>query len=811
MIDPETQLAQPLVTALGWALIHFIWQGALIALLLAIVLRVLRRRSTNARYAVACAALFLMLGGPLATMALISPSTPDKTAGGRPLIIAPQPVSQPMPVGIEPTIDTTQNDIATVLSRPWLSIRSARVAPLLPWMILLWLLGVSFFSLRLAWAWLYAQRLRSHGTRALEEKWRQTLRRLCGQLRVTRPVQLLESALVQVPTAIGWLRPVILLPANALTGLTPQQLEAIIAHELAHIRRHDYLINLLQVLVETLLFYHPAVWWVSRRIRQEREHCCDDLAVAVCGDALAYARALLEMEQLRAAGPQLAMAANGGLLMNRIQRLVGAQPQHTNRFAGLFAGIIALSAVISVGAGAQILRQSFDRQIGSVRDQETKRVKISAETSGESNSADAGRADAGQPINSAQEDRVPEALLRDLQSASWEVRKAAVERLAQVSGDRAVELLIVALKDEHVQIREQAVIGLGIREDERLAEPLIAALTDREWQVREQAAIALGRMDDERAVEPLLRALTDSEWAVREQAARSLGTIGQEQAVEQLINALRDQNEQVREAAAKSLGVIGDRRALEPLNQALQDADEQVRKKAAEALGLLKQKDGESSTGALRKILRRQGGSAADQTLNRQAAADLSRMYDEQKEEALKVRIIIALARLNSEHARAKLSEITRREERFYLRERALDELARGMTADELSRLYDEQKEDRLKERVIIALARLSGERARAKLNEITRSEKRFYLRERAMDELAQVMSAEELVRLYDEQTEDSLKERVIIALARLNDERTRTKLDEITRSEKRFYLRERAMDELARRIIVGQAQPVVR
>jgi beta-lactamase regulating signal transducer with metallopeptidase domain len=134
------------------------------------------------------------------------------------------------------------------------------------------------------------------------------------------------------------------LPVGALTGLTTQQLKTIIAHELAHIRRHDYLINLLQAMIETLLFYHPAVWWVSRRIRQEREHCCDDLAVAMCGDALTYARALLEMERLRSAGPQLAVAANGGLLMDRIQRLVSGQPQQTNRFTGLGASIIALIA-----------------------------------------------------------------------------------------------------------------------------------------------------------------------------------------------------------------------------------------------------------------------------------------------------------------------------------------------------------------------------------------------------------------------------------------------------------------------------------
>ena len=95
--------------------------------------------------------------------------------------------------------------------------------------------------------------------------------------------------MVEVPTVIGWLRPVVLMPASALSGMGPQQLEAILAHELAHIRRHDYLVNLLQTVVETLLFYHPAVWWLSGRIRVERENCCDDLAVSLCGDPYAYA------------------------------------------------------------------------------------------------------------------------------------------------------------------------------------------------------------------------------------------------------------------------------------------------------------------------------------------------------------------------------------------------------------------------------------------------------------------------------------------------------------------------------------------
>src|SRR6185369_12620027 len=133
----------------------------------------------------------------------------------------------------------------------------------------------------------------------------------------------------------GWMRPAILLPASTLSGLSVAQIEAILAHELAHIRRHDYIVNLLQCVIETLLFYHPAVWWVSRRVRDERELCCDDMAVQAVGDRVGYARALCELERLRAATPQLAMAANGGSLLTRIARLLGAPSRNDRTAAGL--------------------------------------------------------------------------------------------------------------------------------------------------------------------------------------------------------------------------------------------------------------------------------------------------------------------------------------------------------------------------------------------------------------------------------------------------------------------------------------------
>ncbi len=170
-------------------------------------------------------------------------------------------------------------------------------------------------------------------------------------------MRLLASASATVPFVVGWLRPVVLVPAALLTGLHPAEVEAIFAHELAHIRRHDFLVNLLQNVVETLLFYHPAVWWMSAQIRMEREHCCDDVAAAVCGGALDYARALVALERLRPA-TGLMVAASGGSLLERIRRLAGARDNGRSAWPlpalGLFlAAAIALAAAGDASHGEQ--------------------------------------------------------------------------------------------------------------------------------------------------------------------------------------------------------------------------------------------------------------------------------------------------------------------------------------------------------------------------------------------------------------------------------------------------------------------------
>lgn len=199
------------------------------------------------------------------------------------------------------------------------------------------------------------ERHRWSSARFLLFRWNEAFQRIAAQLGVARPVRLLISSILDVPVVIGWLRPLVLMPAAAVTGMAPEHIEALLAHEIAHIRRHDYLVNVLQRIVEAVLFYHPAVWWVSGQIRRERELCCDDLAVAASGDALVYAHALADLELSRPAHAHMAVSANGGSLLTRIRRLVEqSQPPSRTALEPVAASAVAL-IVLSV-AGVAIAR-----------------------------------------------------------------------------------------------------------------------------------------------------------------------------------------------------------------------------------------------------------------------------------------------------------------------------------------------------------------------------------------------------------------------------------------------------------------------
>lgn len=327
----------PLVHALGWTLLHFLWQGALVAILLWCVLGALSGRSSQTRYAAACFALELMVILPLATFAHVASAEYARRAAtanttividaGMVLQVAADTPAQPIPARIAAAIDRC-----------------------VPWILLAWFAGVLIFVGRLNFGLVVARRLKHAETELPSTDLLRAFDALRLRLGIARAVRLLHSARVQVPTVIGWLRPVVLIPASCLTGLSTEQIEAIFCHELAHIRRHDYLVSVFQSIVETLLFYHPAVWWVSKQVRRERECCCDAVAVAIGGDVLAYARALSYLEERRAAFPEFVLGANGGALKMRIKRLLG-RPE--NSAASQLASI-ALLAILLVGAAATI-------------------------------------------------------------------------------------------------------------------------------------------------------------------------------------------------------------------------------------------------------------------------------------------------------------------------------------------------------------------------------------------------------------------------------------------------------------------------
>lgn len=339
----------------GWTLVHFIWEGAFIALLAAIALRLLLTSRPQARYAVACAALATMLVSPPVT-ALVITSGPRiplaqsvhvlRSPQGAVLGLAITPPWSPASAG-----DGTSRP-ATQLSLP-AAIDTDTVFSIL---VTFWLGGVSILLLRLTAGCWRVRRL--HAEARLEDlsHWQSPADQIAARLGLRRQFSVVDSTRVTTPTVIGWLQPIVLLPIAAMAGLSPRQVEAILAHELAHIRRHDFAINLLQTLAETILFYHPAVWWLSARVRTEREHCCDDVAVAVSGDATEYAAALAELASWSLAHEGLAMAATRGPLVARVRRLLRLPESDRKLRRTTVAVALVLTSVVAIGALSAIVR-----------------------------------------------------------------------------------------------------------------------------------------------------------------------------------------------------------------------------------------------------------------------------------------------------------------------------------------------------------------------------------------------------------------------------------------------------------------------
>lgn len=348
----ENVLCGPMVERIGWTLIHFLWQGAALAVMLSAELVLLRRSKANVRYIAACLTLALMVFVPCVTMFMVPVSEFERAAdisltssSFETGLAEVAEVSRPKSTEPISPKDVAAPVVSVSSSYSWRERGNAILEPVLPYVVLGWLVGVFGLSVWHLGGWTQLQRLRRKMVRQVGPPWQSRVKELGELLGIRRAVQLVESALVRVPTVVGWVRPVILLPASALTGLTGEELEAILAHELAHIKRFDYLVNMLQTAVEILGFYHPAVWWVSHKIRVERENCCDDLAVSVSGDRVRYAKALTLLEEIRGGHAGLAVAASGVSLFGRIRRLVGTASRENRRCSWVPAIVVVLLIV----------------------------------------------------------------------------------------------------------------------------------------------------------------------------------------------------------------------------------------------------------------------------------------------------------------------------------------------------------------------------------------------------------------------------------------------------------------------------------
>jgi beta-lactamase regulating signal transducer with metallopeptidase domain len=317
-------------------LMHFLWQGTALAALASAGMAFCRTASS--RYAIGVAMLVLMAATPGITfLALRSLEDAGVSAN-----------SYNDAVVRTPTTSALASGSAKLIQRTNLPV-SESVPAYFFWLVELWFIGVMLFSLRSAGGVLVLERLRRAESKPVSDE----LLKLCLSLKekmdLQRLVRFCECLRLEAPAVVGWLRPAVLLPVSALTGLSEAQLSSVIAHELAHVKRFDAFVNLFQISVETLLFYHPAVWWLNKRIREERENCCDDMAVAACGSPLTYAHALAHMAE-SSASPRFIMAANSRPLAARVARLLGVgKGSGGNRGTDLSLGLLCLSASLVAG------------------------------------------------------------------------------------------------------------------------------------------------------------------------------------------------------------------------------------------------------------------------------------------------------------------------------------------------------------------------------------------------------------------------------------------------------------------------------
>ena len=362
------------VNIAGLSLLHFVWQGFVVGLVAWAMLSLLRKNSAAIRYMVACFSMLVLVCMPVANLVYLAkagnateqPGTdkkPNPVENTQPPNSVPDanepksissgpPINPPIEGQFELTIDSDdevearQTKMPVAMNKAWLK---ESIQPMLPWVLGFWALGVLAFSLRFWWGYYKVAMTRKQFVPVPDRSIQIMFEGLVKAMNVQSATRLMTSAAYCVPTVVGCFRPIVVLPVSSLTGLSAKEIESLLAHELAHVKRYDFLINLIQMVIETLLFFHPVVWWISSRIRQERENCCDDTAIDATGDRKTYAIALANLTSVnlneRPVSSRHVAAATGGNLKMRIERILGVSPKH--RFVSQWFAIVALMLTVS--------------------------------------------------------------------------------------------------------------------------------------------------------------------------------------------------------------------------------------------------------------------------------------------------------------------------------------------------------------------------------------------------------------------------------------------------------------------------------
>ncbi len=348
--------SEDLIYALGWTVLHSLWQALAIGLLMAVFMIFLQNKAAKLRYEVAAMSLFLVFVAALTTF-LVYYDTAQTAADFTSMTLMEHPASAENATAVTPLANGAASKVEIFVHY---------FNQHLPLIVLVWLLGACFFLFRLMGGLAYIQRLKYQKNQPAPAQWTHKMQQLGRKLRLKKPVRLVESALATVPMVIGYFKPVILLPVGAVNGLSEAEVEAILAHELAHIYRNDFLINIFLSVIEVLFYFNPAVWWIAANVRTERENCCDDIAIQLCGSSLTYAKALVNLQQLSQSVPGYAMAFAGSKnqLLQRIKRILN-QPQTKSNIMEKFTAtalLLITVALFSIGAKSYAYNQSNQQQ-----------------------------------------------------------------------------------------------------------------------------------------------------------------------------------------------------------------------------------------------------------------------------------------------------------------------------------------------------------------------------------------------------------------------------------------------------------------